>query len=732
MNQITLRKLVVSLIILTIISPSPFIAQQTQLDRTPPVLRQLDLGRGRGLKEVTYLDKLAPELRTLFRQFTRERGGTGTDESGIKGYTSRQLNELFGIEGAQKNPNITVALNFLRAPDVESVRKAGASILFKNGKTIYAIVRVEDLFNLANISEVRTIGVFTAMHIPAPPKIDRPPEFRSNGRGSGASAASTEPLANAFNKQNLSGKGVIVGVIDSGIDWKHKDFRRPDGTSRILALWDLSDDSFQKSNGTTGSQPPVYLEKEKAWYGTVYTNAQINAALNGRGQVNSLDRFGHGTAVAGTAAGNSTTDARFNGVAPEADLIVVKAMNCEYFFPLAELTANWIAEKAKELKKPVVINMSFGGQFGAHDGTTDGEQFIDWLSGKGKQGVIVTASAGNDGRFNVHSAGKFGKNRPGQVDNFSAHIDLRVKEPSRLLGVFNSQDDWGIVFRTNHPDFVDASGKPIDVFLFKNGNDWNSQTSADPKDPQKLTEFLSSVEMELKGGVDVLQMQLPAGEYTWWAYGTGPKVQTGAFDLYLVDPASLNKASFGTGVIKDGIVGSPGTAANAITVGSFDFRTSWENLSGQTTFYNLEPGGISDYTSNGFRRDGVVKPDISAPARYTISPLSEDARPTMGGCTNSMAAGEPANFTKDGSHLAWAGTSAAAPFTAGVIALMLQKNPTLDAAQVRQILQKTARKGPLVGAVPNTSWGWGMLNPAAALNAVPRVRVVGKMKSKKK
>ena len=85
-------------------------------------------------------------------------------------------------------------------------------------------------------------------------------------------------------------------------------------------------------------------------------------------------------------------------------------------------------------------------------------------------------------------------------------------------------------------------------------------------------------------------------------------------------------------------------------------------------------------------------------------------------------ASETESITRDGYHIAWQGTSASAPFTAGVIALMLQKNSQLDAEQIRQILKKTARRGKNVGAVPNPSWGWGMIDPAAALAATPSLR----------
>lgn len=707
--------------------PFAAIAQQT-LDRTPPKLPDFSIGRGRGEMQ-TPLDKLAPELRALYEQFAPTRGGSspGADETGVGGYTSKQLSEIFGIGDREKNLSVTVAVRFNRAAQLEAVKKAGASIIFRADKTVYAITAIEDLARLANLADVESINVFKAMRIPSLPEKNEPLESLPRGRGA-ADAGNTvkAPLANEFARQGLTGKGVITGVIDSGIDWRHEDFRKADGTSRILALWDLFDDSFQKTNGAVGSQPPVYFEKEKEWLGTVYTNEQINAALKGTGKVNSFDRDGHGTAVAGTAAGNGRAAANgvapgtYAGVAPQADLIVVKAMDCNSSIPAAILTAEWIAEKAKELKKPVVINMSFGSHFSSHDGTSEGEKLIDQLASN--KGVIVTVAAGNDGRFSIHAADKFGAKRAGQIDNYSQIIELFVKEPSRMLGVFDAQDDWGLAFRSDNPVFADVNGKPAAVFIYKTAGGLEYQASADLKNPELIRKFLESSKVAFAANgtkTDTVQLQLPVGTYFWWAFGMSANVKNGKFDLYLVESAALNKASFGMGTIKNSVISSPGNAAGAITVGSFDFRSSWTNSSGGETLFNLQIGAISDYSSPGFRRDGAVKPDISAPARFTISSLSQDSQLQNGGCRDSMANGKPTEFTPGGFHVAWEGTSAAAPFTAGVVALMLEKNPTLDTAQVKQILRLTARKDGSVGAVPNPVWGWGMIDPSAALKATP-------------
>ena len=725
----TLIRQIITVGIITILWVLPFTiinAQKTELDRTPPILPDFNLNT-RGERGEPMLEKLAPELRTLYKQFAPTRGEkSGADESGLEGFTASQLSEFFGIDNKDQNPTTTISVKFVKTIDSLALKNAGANVFSKSSKTVVAFIPVQNLLKLATSASVQSITVFKSLQIPAKPVESRLPEVVAPIRGGRGDTPT--PLANEFNKQGMTGKGVIVGVIDSGIDWRHKDFIRPDGTSRILAIWDLYDNSYQTSSGAVGSQPPVQYSDTKAWFGTVYTNAQINAALKGTGKINTADKYGHGSAVAGTAAGNgrATKDGvpspALAGVAPDADLIIVKGMDCGGFHPYAEMTSEWMTNYAKAVKKPIVINMSFGGQFSTHDGMTDGEKFIDEISGAGKPGVAVTVSAGNDGGFNLHSTGRFGAKRPGQADNLSAGIDLKVKQPSLLLGVFSTKDTWGFAFRSNLDMFSSTDGKQMPIFIFKTlAGSLDYATNGTPKYPDQLKTFISSIQLKTGDNInttaDTVSMQLPAGDYLVWSYGTSANVTEGKFDFYL--PGGAFKAFFGDGVAKNGVVGSPGNANNAITVGSYDFRTTWDNITGQTTFYNLQTGAISDYSSMGFRRDGVVKPEIAAPARYTLSPLSEFAKKANGGCDGSMANDKDLNFTADGFHLAWSGTSAASPFTAGVVALMLQKNPNLDAAQIKQILQKTARTGGLVGSVPNAAWGYGMINPAAALTATP-------------
>ena len=699
-------------------------------DRTAPTPPEFLIERTRGDLERDGLEKLTPELLALYEQYSlTQRGGAMFDES--TEYTSSQLASFFGIVTPERDPMVVASVVFAKAIDLSVLANGNATLLGRSENVAFVALPVRSVDTIAVSPLVTRIGVLKSFQTPEPlydaEKISILPRERS------ASSQNPVRLANEFNKQQLTGKGVFVGVIDSGIDWKHDDFRKGDGTSRIHSIWDLTDDSYQKSGGKIGSAPPVYFEKTKTWLGTVYTNKQINEALAGRSVVNSIDRNGHGTAVAGTAASNGRATARgvpqgtYAGVATEADLIVVRVSDCLGFHPASAITAEWILETAKAERKPAVINMSFGTRFSLRDGTDEHETFLDSIVGPSKRGAVITVAAGNDSRFNLRAGGRFAPKRPGQADQFSDPIELNVKSAKRILAIFDKADDWGIAFRSTNPIFQDANGDPVAVFLVKNNKRVEFETVPAVRDRSAVDKFFASIRPSfagIHGENDTAQIQFPAGNYVLWGFGTTANVTNGRFDFYIVD-AGGSGASFGTGTLKTEMVTSPGNAKNVITVGSYDFRDRWINSDGETTFFNLDLGSVSPYSNPGFRRDGVVKPDIVAPGRYTISSLSQSAAPDSGGCKDSMAAENETSITRDGFHIAWDGTSASTPFVTGVIALMLQKNPNLDSEQVRSILQKTARTGGKVGAVPNPVWGWGMLDPEAVLRGTPAPRSAG-------
>jgi subtilisin family serine protease len=681
----------------------------------PPHLRTAQgPGANKSARGTTAEDKLSMPLKVLYHQFSDARG-SGSDEGE---FSDRELSNLFGIAAEEKNPSVEVALKIDGSPDKAALEKAGAKIRYQAGDIVYATVPVLALQRVARQSAIASIKPMMGATIPKPPKDNVPPRMmRERGETRG------EKMAGEFDRQALTGKGVVVAVIDTGIDWSHQDFINADGTSRILYLYDLFDTSWTSSGGQIGTQPPL-VDKNNKPIGTLYTNAQINAALKGQGTVASKDVVGHGTACAGTAAGNGRATAKgvlpgtYKGIAPEADLIIVKAENGKGGISnLGYYTVEWILATAKSLSKPVVINMSFGTQYSSHDGDAPQELLLNNLVGPGKPGGVISVSAGNEGRDSFHAGGTFGPDRPGQADNFSSGIELFVTEPkgTYLTSYFSSGDDWGLAIVGNDTFFVDPGGEPVVFYLTRVGHDIGGKLSKPAKAPQNFSQyFKEKVEVDsVSDKTYEVSVWLPKGRYNVYGFGASPNVTSGHFDLYI---PMTNGGTFGKGNESRFMVGTPGNAANVITVGAYDFRSSWTNVAGTQTLYNMKTGIISTYSSPGFRRDNIVKPEIAAPATYTISPLSKDSD-EMG--KNADGTADDANITDDGFHLAWAGTSASSPYTAGVIALMLQKNPSLDANQVKEILKKTAIRDELTGATPNPYWGYGKLNPAAAIRETP-------------
>jgi subtilisin family serine protease len=202
---------------------------------------------------------------------------------------------------------------------------------------------------------------------------------------------------------------VLVGIVDSGIDYTHPDFRNTDGTSRIAWLWDQTISPEKLSEEAIPAQPPKgYV------IGAEYDNAKINEALSEDSQsaiyrrLPSRDLSGHGTHVAGIAAGNGrASDGDYAGVAPKSTLIVVKLASPEEdsFPSTSELlqAVNYCVSKALSMRMPLALNLSFGNTYGSHAGTSLVERFFDDISNYWKTSIVI--GMGNEGAAAGHTSG---------------------------------------------------------------------------------------------------------------------------------------------------------------------------------------------------------------------------------------------------------------------------------------------------------------------------------------
>jgi subtilisin family serine protease len=564
------------------------------------------------------------------------------------------------------------------------LRAAGVQILATAGDIATAVVPLANLENVASLNNVVFIEA-TKMY-----------KFHNDlGR--------TQTRANLVQQQfSLTGRGVILGVLDSGIDWRHDDFRKANGQTRIKYLLDLS----IKAGGPYG--------------GTLYTEAFINDALAGTRIVQEVDRNGHGTHVTGSAAGNGRATSNgvpagtYAGVAPEADIVFVKSSAGDVGgIPDIDVihAAVFIDSVAKVLGQPYVINLSLGGHEGAHDGTSLQEQALDNLIGPNKKGKAIVVSAGNEGLDSLHAGGN--------MSGAAVNVDFRVPAYAPNDGAGSDYvvfEGWysgtaSLSFRLTAPNGTSygpvTSGSKLPVNTQDTPNGYlvidNASGGTNPLNGSR------QLVIQIYDGF----ANKPPASGNWRLTVTG---NSGRYDLWLY--ASTMDAKLTSNVSFSRLVAVPGTAKNVITVGAWVSKKSWTDLDNNNlSLSSLVVGSAADFSSPGPSRDGRVKPEICAPGQMIGSTLSNSAPPASQYSIWTYGPPYPNAFIlRDNRHAIGNGTSFSSPLVAGGIALMLQRNPNLDAAQIRQALTATATTDGFTGQAPNNKWGYGKVDFLAALN----------------
>ena len=465
----------------------------------------------------------------------------------------------------------------------------------------------------------------------------------------------------------VRGEGAIVGVVDTGIDYMHLDFRRDangDGfeeSSRVLALWDQSFGVF----------------------GVRYTQEEIEQDIADgygadAGTVRQKDADGHGTHVASIAAGDgSSSGAGFVGVAPDASLVVVKTT-----FYTSEILrgVEYVFDVADAHGMPAVVNLSLGGHDGPHDGTSLFEQGLDELVVGSGRAIVV--SAGNEGDLAIHaSATLSGGSASYTIDPDDTQVDLTIWYPgeSRFTVTIAPPGESPIVV----PWGTETGALATTAGTVRVDNAW---AGVNPNNGDNEA-FVRLYGLTRLSGWEITVTDTAGG---------------GRFDLWVTS---------GTASIVGGdsvrTIDEPGNADEVITVGAYTSKVVWPSQGGEedrSSQYTV--GTLTFFSSRGPTRDGRTKPDVAAPGAWVCAALSADAV-WVGAFTDP-----------DGVHIAEAGTSMAAPHATGTIALMLSVDPELTTPEIRSILQSTAIRDASTGAVPNTRWGWGKLDAASAIEAV--------------
>lgn len=465
----------------------------------------------------------------------------------------------------------------------------------------------------------------------------------------------------------LTGKNTLIAVIDSGIDYRSPEFISSSG-SRIRYLWDQT---LIPSENT--GNPPAGFSK-----GVEFSQEKINEALQSlypESLVSSFDTSGHGTAVAAiAAAGGNLLDGRFQGVAPESELIVVKLGSPvpDSFPRTTELmrALTYVIQKAVELERPIAVNLSFGNTYGSHDGTSLLERFIDNVAEIGR--TVICVGSGNEGAAGGHVSGRIR-----QEDNILGRVELNIGnyQPSVSVQLWKEYVDR---FRVA---LISPSGIRTEIDTLRTG----MQTIV--AEQTKILLYIGepapyTVNQEIYFDFLPMQSYVNAGI---WTFEITPVISvSGNYDFYLPSSTVLNADTRFFTPSPDKTLTIPSTASKVITVGAYDADyEAYADFSGRGyPFWSISGERVSQ---------GTIKPDIAAP----------------GVAVGTIAPGDVA--------VQVSGTSFATPFVTGSAALLMEwgivrgNDPFLYGEKVKAYLRRGARTLRGEAQTPNARVGYGAL-----------------------
>lgn len=443
----------------------------------------------------------------------------------------------------------------------------------------------------------------------------------------------------------LSGRGTLVGLIDSGIDYTHPDFRNNDGSTRILALWDQRLD-------------------------TLFTSDTINQALEASDPQEqfsicpSQDLSGHGTHVAGIAAGNGrASNGIYRGIAYEAELLVVKlGTPGPNSFPntsLLMMGIDFCVRESLRRNQPLALNLSFGNTYGSHSGNSLLETYLDSVSELGRISIVV--GSGNEGASSGHISGILANNQSTTIEfsisDFTTSLNIQLWKnywdeftvtltPPTGSGVSipNETGTWRYSF--GETEIYSYNGEPTPYTLFQ----------------EIYFDFLPN-DTYLTPGV-------------WTIRLTPQIIRSGIWDMWMPSSAVRNEATAFLFPTPDTTLTIPSTSFRAITVGAYD--------SSQNTY--------APFSGRGFTwNNQFIKPDLVAPGVDITS------------------------CSPGGGYEQRTGTSMATPFVTGSASLLMQwgiiegNDLFLYGEKLKAYLINGAQKLPGFSQYPNPQIGWGAL-----------------------
>ena len=467
---------------------------------------------------------------------------------------------------------------------------------------------------------------------------------------------------NYYGQDEVQGKNVIIGIIDTGIDASHDDFKNSSGSTRILYILDQTTNVYNPEWG----------------YGVEYSKNDID-----KNNSVSVDYDGHGTHVAGIAAGNGKlSNGKYMGISVASDIVVVKT---DFSTGGILIGIEYVMKKAKSMGRPCVINLSLGLNIGSHDGK-DMESLIlgDLLNYYGREGNIIVVAGGNSGHSKIHysntvslvpvsavlSISNFGSVLGNVVCDFwipkGKTFDIKVTSPDGYnFGWFSFSDNFQ--FQTYY------SGTSLGIFMSSNvyNGDLNVQVL-----------FMGN--NSINGDWQIAFRTLGGNflVHGWVDYSR---------EVFAYFKNGDNYFSLNSLFLRDDV----------ISVSAYVTKNSFLSVSGNVTFSMLTNDNISYFSSKGPTRDGRRKPDISAPGALVVAPLS----------SFSSYEGRYVD-AKYRNYVAMMGTSMACPVVSGVCALLLSINPKFTSFDIIEYLKTYSEVSVYDqnGKFWDESWGWGKVN----------------------
>jgi subtilisin family serine protease len=482
-------------------------------------------------------------------------------------------------------------------------------------------------------------------------------------------------FAPAKRKRTVSetGKGVLIGIVDSGFDLSHPMFRDGHGKLRVAGLLDQ----------TAHGRPQAYTSSqlEERWAPSAEPDRWTSTTKPG------IDHHGHGTHVASIAGG--TLYRNYEGVAPGAEFLLVKADLLN-----TDTAVAWIFEQAD--KRPCVINLSLGHHWGAHDGTNAEERLYTGKAGPGK---IIVVSAGNEREEKIHLGGIFFENEVEYVP-FELLPQANGTAMTVLTCWYDRADMFSITVTTPTGQSFTVPDKNTPPLA-------HQQSNLDFLTSCKDYRFNNLVQVEIQ--ISLANIGLTTRSIRWWQLEIRcTKATHGRLDAWFNNSGF---ARFGPHrfIEESRTIGLPATSIGVISVASHVSKSVWDADAGQQSDYRAVKGVSSVFSSMGPTRDGRRKPEASAPGEYITAALAE---------ASGLASNTDRSLVQS-RLLTLEGTSMAAPVITGITALLLQKRPTLTPDLLRQILpQVCTQLHP--GSTPewNPVYGYGSINVAKAIDMV--------------